>query len=223
MRGMLGRAPIVLINPNTDERVTAAMVKIARETSPGIFIEGLTAPFGERLITNPAALQVAAAAVAAACETIAASSPSGVIVSAFGDPGLAAARARLAVPVVGIAEASMLTAAAIGRFCVVTTTPELVASITDCASRFGVADKFCGVELTQGDPAELMANPARLFDALLDACRVAVTRHPIAAIIIGGGPLATAAQALRSQVNVPIVEPIPCAVDRMIELIARTR
>ena len=184
-------------------------------------MEGLTAPFGAPLITSADALRVAGQAVEAACERLAGAPPDGLVIAAFGDPGLDAARSRLSIPVVGIAEAAMLAAAAIGRFSVVTTTPGLVASITKLAGRYGCAEHLRSVRLTPGDPTAIMEDPIRLIEALAAACGEAIRHDGIDAIVIGGGPLAVAARALRSRVPVPIIEPVPCAVARILTLIAR--
>jgi allantoin racemase len=123
--------------------------------------------------------------------------------------------------VVGIAEAAMLAAAAIGRFSVVTTTPELAASIAKLAGTYGCAERFCSVRLTPGDPVKVMADPQRLVAALWLACQEAIRQDGAEAIVIGGGPLAVAARALRSQISLPMIEPVPCAVARVLNLISR--
>lgn len=137
---------IWLLNPNTSAATTAAMVEIARAAAPGLAIEGRTAPFGAPLITDEPALARGAEAVLAMADGAGldragpdgtgpnGTGPSGtraegLIVAAFGDPGLDALRARLSIPVTGIGEASFRAAAAHGRFGIATTTPALEAAI----------------------------------------------------------------------------------------------
>jgi Asp/Glu/hydantoin racemase len=176
-------------------------------------IRARTAPFGAALITDNAALALAGDAVLAALATEPLQDCAGVIVAAFGDPGLVAARARWSLPMTGIAEAGMAEAAAGGRrFAVVTTTPALAMSITALAQRYGHAQHFAGVQLTVGEPARLMQQPQALRDALAQACDEAVRLCGAQAVVIGGGPLARAARALREQVGVPLIEPVPAAV-----------
>jgi Asp/Glu/hydantoin racemase len=204
----------LLINPNTSVATTAAMVEIAREEAAGrAIIGGLTAPSGASLITGEAALEAAGRAVASLGSAILADGPDGVIVSAFGDPGLDALRTVLSMPVTGIAEAGMAEAGEGGRrFCVVTTTPDLKAAIERTARRYGHAESFAGVWLTPGEPSALMGDPARMVEALHDACLQAVREADVAAIVIGGGPLAVAARSLKDRIGVPLIEPVPCAV-----------
>lgn len=201
---------LLLINPNTSVATTEAMLAIARGAAPdGVTIEGATARLGTPLITDEAALAVAAEAV---LDLPRPGGLDGTIVAAFGDPGLDALRRSLTTPVTGIAEAGMAEAVRHGRFVVVTTTPALAGSIAKLADHYGHSETFVGVRLTLGDAAELMADPARLLAALAAACSEAIREHGASAIVIGGGPLATAARALRQKVAVPVIEPIPAAV-----------
>lgn len=200
-------ARLALVNPNTSVRTTEAMLAIARRAAPGgVDFTGLTAPFGAPLITTASGLAEAGRAVASLAPEI---DGDGVIVAAFGDPGLDELRRRLTVPVTGIGEAAFLAAAG-RRAVVVTTTPGLVAAIQGMARCYGYDD--LPVVLTPGQPARLMAEPRMLLAALLDACRDAVGQHGAEALIIGGGPLAEAARALRHLVPVPLIEPVPAAV-----------
>ncbi len=202
---------LALINPNTSAATTAAMLEIARPHAPeDVSIEGLTAPFGVPLITNEEALTRSAEAVLALGPRL--TPYDGVIVSAFGDPGLAALRAKLFVSVTGIAEAAMAEAGAGGRaFAVATTTPDLAAAITRSAETYGHRALFRGVFLTPGAPEALMRDPVALQEALLAASEQAV-RAGAAAVIIGGGPLAVAARAIAPRLAAPLIEPVPAAV-----------
>ena len=201
---------LLLVNPNTSVATTGAMLAIARGAAPdGVMIEGATARFGAALITDEAALAVAANA---ALDVPRPAGLDGIIVAAFGDPGLDALRRSQAAPVTGIAEAAMAEAARHGRFVVVTTTPGLAASIARLAGRYGHGAAFAGVRLTPGDPADLMADPARLLAALASACVDAVHGDGASAVVIGGGPLAAAAHTLRQELAVPVIEPVPAAV-----------
>jgi allantoin racemase len=203
---------LLLVNPNTNAATTEAMLSIAREVAPdGITVEGATALFGESLITDVKALAIAVEAVEALLTPPRIAGIDGVIIAAFGDPGLTRLRGTLPVPVTGLAEASMAEAAMHGPFVVATTTPDLASAIGCSAVAYGHEDRFLGVRLTPGDPRLLMANGARLVAGLEKACRSAVEAGT-RAIIIGGGPLAVVACALKPLFPVPLVEPVPAAV-----------
>lgn len=201
---------LALVNPNTSVATTETMVRIARAVATGDEIIGFTAPFGAALITDEAALAESARAVLALASGLVGFD--GVIVAAFGDPALADLRRRLAVPVTGIAEASMIEAAVGGRpFAVATTTPDLIASIGRAAEVYGHGALFRGTFVTPGDPVPVMADPQRLIAALDAACRAAIAAGA-EAVVIGGGPLALAARALAGRFAAELVEPVPAAV-----------
>ncbi|MEO3472084.1 aspartate/glutamate racemase family protein [Roseomonas sp. CAU 1739] len=203
---------LLLVNPNTNARTTALMTQIATSAVPsGVSIEGATAATGAPLILDEAMLATAAGAVEALLAGTDLAPFAGVVVAAFGDPGLAAARQRSVVPVTGIAEAAMAEAATHGRFAIVTTTPLLVDAIAARARAYGHGGTFAGSWLTTGEPGRLMADPTMLEAALEAAIRRAMAEAAPDAIIIGGGPLAAAASALRPRLAVPIIEPVPAA------------
>jgi allantoin racemase len=205
---------LLLINPNTNAATTNMMRAIAQAAAPGgTLIDAMSAPYGVPLITNDEALAQSAKAVQALAGTIASTPPDGVIISAFGDPGLAALRLRLSCPVTGIAEAGMAEAGSGRRpFAVVTTTPDLVDSITALAHAYGHGATFRGVALTEGDVHAVMADHETLVEALAKACAYAIETLGAQALVIGGGPLGQAAQSLSMRFPVPVIAPIPAAV-----------
>ena len=108
---------VYLLNPNSSETTTEAMAAIARAEAPQLSISGLTAPFGPAMIIDEPGLTVGAEAVAAMARMISERGDTqGVIVAAFGDPGIETVRALLPDrPVTGIGEASFAEAGADGR------------------------------------------------------------------------------------------------------------
>jgi allantoin racemase len=208
---------ILLINPNTSHDTTAQMAAIARAVAPpGVAIAGVTAELGPKMILTPAELAAAAAEVVriplAQAEPV-----DGIIVAAFGDPGLDELRGRIAIPAVGIAEAAMLEAGEGGRrFSVATTTPALVDFIASRADALGIGHLYTGIRLTAGDPMALVAEPSRLVEALAEAVRQAIDEDGAEAVIIGGGPLGQAAIVIAPRFATPIVQPIPAAMRRLL-------
>lgn len=209
----------LLINPNTSRDTTAMMVAIARSCVPdGIVVTGATATRGPPMITTPAALAAAAAEVVEIGIREAAG-VSGIIVGAFGDPGLETLRRHVSIPAVGICEAAMIEAAAgERRFGVATVTPDLAAPITARARDLGLLHLFTGIRLTPGDPLALTADPARLQQSLAEAVATCFDDDHAEAVIIGGGPLGQAATGLAQSFEQPIIAPIPAAVRRLVTM-----
>ncbi|MGY4511994.1 aspartate/glutamate racemase family protein [Bradyrhizobium sp. USDA 3650] len=214
------RARILLINPNSSAATTEMMVAIARSAAgDGIDVDGATATRAPQMIVTPDALDAASAEVLEiaqsnrhACD--------GIIVAAFGDPGLAGIKAAIELPTAGIGESSMLAAAENSRrFGVATTTPLLAAKIGALPAALGLRSRYTGVRFAEGDPQELMRNPARLRTALAGAVEACIAQDGAEAVVIGGGPLGEAARELQPMFTVPIISPIPSAVARIIRLI----
>jgi Asp/Glu/hydantoin racemase len=212
---------LLLINPNSSVATTDMMVAIAQDTAGEAYrVAGATATRSPPMIVEPRALAASAAEV---IEIALAEQDgcAGVIVSAFGDPGLDEIRTRAEKPAVGICESSMREAADGGRrFGVATTTPDLLPSIDARAREIGLGGSYTGTRLTDGDPHALVAEPERLRAALAKAIEACVERDGAQAVIIGGGPLARSAAELQPMFPVPIIAPIPAAVRRLIGLIA---
>jgi Asp/Glu/hydantoin racemase len=211
---------ILLINPNTSSNTTAMMVAIARACAPDdVVVTGATAMRGPSMITTPAALAAAADEVVE-IGIREGGGMSGIIVGAFGDPGLEALKRIVSIPAVGICEAAMIEAAIGGRrFGVATVTPDLAQPITERARDLGLLHLFTGIRLTPGDPVALAADPVRLQECLAEAVARCFDDDRAEAVIIGGGPLGQAATALARSFQQPIIAPIPSAVRRLMTVL----
>jgi allantoin racemase len=202
---------VLLMNPNSRAASTRAMVAIAQRYLP--FVEGWTAPEGPSLLTNRPDL-VAAGRLVAAADIPA--GVEGVIVAAFGDPGCAALRARLGIPVIGIGESAALAASIGGRpYAVVTHTPELVAAVDELMRLSAPGANYLGTFLAHGEALALSADSSALDAALSDAAHRAHGAGA-AAVIIGGGPLGEAAERLRERLPCTLIAPIPEAARRLL-------
>jgi len=213
---------ILLINPNSSQATSDMMQAIARKSAlDRLDVETATASLSPGMIVNAEQLTACAAQVV---EIGAAhgSDCAGIIVSAFGDPGLAELKNRVGIPVVGICEASMIEASKGGRrFGVATSTPDLAQAIEQNARDLGLAQIYTGTRCTRGDPVALAADPALLMRALAASVRECIELDGAEAVIIGGGPLGQAAEQLTPLFDTPVLGPIPCAVERIIDLIER--
>lgn len=216
---------LLLINPNSSLTTSRMMRDIAQRAagSRGAVVDA-TAVRSPSMIVTAAELEASAAEVVEIGTAYVAAHPAGcvgIIVAAFGDPGLEALRARVTVPVVGICEASMQAAAQGGRrFAVATVTPDLVASIAAAAAHHGLAALFTGTRVSGGDARALAQEPERLAATLGDLVRACIGEDGAQAVIIGGGPLGEAAETLQPLFPVPVLAPIRCAVDLLLEKVA---
>jgi Asp/Glu/hydantoin racemase len=217
------RSTVLLINPNTSAATTAMMRDLARAAlPPALDLRSATAARGAPMITSDAELATAVDEVLA-IGMREAQGVAAIVVAAFGDPALALLRAYVAVPVVGIGEASMQEAASGGRrFGVATTTPGLADSIAQAVARLGLSAQFSGTRIPQDDPLRLAADPG-LQDLLLgQAVRACIEEDGAQAVVIGGGPLAQSAERLAGRFGVPVISPVAAAMRRVAALLETT-
>jgi len=214
---------ILLINPNSSQATSAMMQAIARRAAGDVLAVAVaTASRSPAMIVTEEDL-LASAAEVVEIGTAHAADCAGIVVSAFGDPGLDELRRRVDIPVTGICEASMQAAAQGGRpFGVATTTPLLADTIAARAEALGFADRLTGIRCTAGDPLALSADKAALTQALGEMVEACIA-DGAEAVIIGGGPLGEAAGALQAHYATPVISPIPCAIAALLEQFGSAR
>lgn len=211
---------ISIVNPNTTEAITALLVASASAVrGPTTRISGHTAPRGVPYISSRAEALLGGGI---ALEMIAGleSGSDAIIIAAFGDPGLMAARQLFDVPVIGMSEAAMLTACMLGRrFAIVTFSGALADWYEDCVEMHGMEGHLSGIFST----ATQFTNVGEVQNAAADAM-VTLSHRAVEGgaevIILGGAPLAGLASRVRDLVPVPIVDPIAAAVKQAEGLVA---
>jgi Asp/Glu/hydantoin racemase len=203
----------LLINPNITAAMTNAMAAEARRfASSGTEIVAVTAAFGTQYVANRAEAAIAAHAVLEAIATHA-EGCDGVIVSAFGDPGLAAAREFADIPVFGIAESAMLTAWTLGRrYSIVCLTPRLRRWYIECAQEHGLAGRLASVRALDVPIPDITQAKDQLRARLVEECLHAIEQDEAEVIILGGGPIAGLAREAADQIPVPTLDGVSCAV-----------
>lgn len=211
---------ILLINPNTNLQTSAMMVRLVQQQCPPDWqVHGITATEGVALITNPAELAVAAHQVRACWAQAAATRRwDGVVLACFADPALDWLRSTTGVPTVGIGEAAM-RAASQGqrRFGIATTTPALDHAMQAQAQQLGLGHLYTGARYTAGPPLQLLAQAQidALHQQLHSAVQHCVAQDGAQTVVIGGGPLGQAAQALATQTHTPLIAPLTAAAQWM--------
>jgi allantoin racemase len=201
---------LLLANPNMTQAMTDSMAALASAAlPPGTEVIARTAPRGFPYISSLAEAQIAGAI----CLEMLAEAPpvDAAIIAAFGDPGLAAARELFDFPVVGMAEAAILTAVQLGgRFAIVTFTPAMTPWYLASVAALGLGGRCLGV-ITPGDPAVQVSGVAQtLRETLRDLAREAADQGA-EVIIFGGAPLAGLAKDLAGEVPAILVDPITAA------------
>ncbi len=204
---------LLLVNPNVTERVTELMgAEARRSASTTTEIVTATARFGTLYVENRAEAAIAAHAV---LELLAehARGCHAAIIAAFGDPGLAAARELLDIPVVGIAEAALLFAWPLGRrYSIVCLSPRLRTWYMECAAEHGLAGRLASVRALDVPVPDITRAREELRERLLEQCTRAVEEDDAEVLIVGGGPLAGLAREAADRIPVPALDGVSCAV-----------
>jgi Asp/Glu/hydantoin racemase len=204
---------LLLINPNVTAVMTEQMAAEARRfASAGTEIAPVTAAFGTEYIANRAEAAIAGHAVLDALAKHAAGCDAAII-SAFGDPGLAAAREFADIPILGIAESAMLTAWMLGRrYAIVCLTPRLRRWYIECAQEHGLDGRLVAVRALDTPVPDITQAKDQFRDRLLDECRRAIEEDEAEVIIFGGGPIAGLAREVAADIPVPSLDGVSCAV-----------
>jgi allantoin racemase len=212
---------ILLANPNTSRSVTDRIAEVARQAAaPGTEILAVTANSGVPYIASRAEAAVAGrttlelmAEYAQGCDA--------AIVAAFGDPGLGGARELLSIPVVGLAEASMLTACMLGRrFSIVTFARALEPWYRECVESHGLISRFASIRCAEGSFSDISTVSHEKEASLLALCDCAIREDGADVIILGGAPLAGMASSVSDRVAVPLVDGVAAAVNQAQTLVS---
>lgn len=212
---------ILVVNPNTSAGITDRLADSGRKVaSPGTMLVPLTAPRGIPYISSRAEAQIGGAI---ALEMLAEhhTQADAAILAAFGDPGLFGSRELFDIPVVGLAEAAMLTACMLGRrFAIVTFAATLTSWYEECIDMHGLGNRCAGVRALSGaftsvtDVAD--ENEAQLVELMRDT----VSQGRADVLILGGAPLAGLADTIKARMPVPVVDPIQAATKQAEALVA---
>ena len=219
---------LLVINPNISDDVTALIESEAlRSASPGTELVVRTAGHGveyietrfESLIAAGAVAEIMAEYTEAAGSLPASAKVDGVVVAAFGDPGMPALKELADVPVIGITEAALCAAALQGhRFSIIAISNRIRPWYLDCVERFGLAGRLASIRSINESLNAIGSVQQDFKETLLALSRQAVTEDGADVVILAGAPLAGLARELRGQIPVPVVDGISAGI-RMAEAV----
>jgi allantoin racemase len=203
---------ILLLNPNMSQSMTDGMQTVAlKAAATDTVIETATATTGFPYISSRAEAQIAGAIV---LDMIAQriNDIDAVIIAAFGDPGLRAARELFDIPVIGMAEAAMLSACMLGhRFSIVTFTTHMTAWYEESVALAGLQNRFASVRTPTTSFKSVDTVQDELFEPLKDLVALTVKEDGADVVILGGAPLAGLAHRIEGAAAV-LVDPISAAI-----------
>ena len=201
---------LIVINPNSSQTVTegidAAVDPLRRF---GIPIRCLTLAEGPPGIENQrqADLTIAPMLALAAAQNDAA----GFVIACYSDPGLHALRDQTDLPVVGIQEASVMTALTLGhRFGVIAILPSSVRRQRRAFAGMGVLDRLAASRSLGLGVADL-ADEGKSLDAMIATGRRLRDEDGADVLIMGCAGMARYREVLEQATGLPVVEPCQAA------------
>mgnify|MGYP000244387334 FL=1 len=202
---------LVVINPNSSQTVTDGIdAAVDPLRGFGIPIRCLTLAEGPPGIESQrqADLIIAPMLALAAAQDDAA----GYVIACFGDPGLHALRDQTPLPVVGIQEASVMTALTLGyRFGVISILPASIPRHLRAFSAMGVLNRLAGDRALGLGVADL-ADEQRSLDGMIATGKRLRDEDGAEVLIMGCAGMAQYREPLQEATGLPVVEPSQAAV-----------
>jgi allantoin racemase len=175
---------IVLINPNSTEAMTQAMVETASKA--GVVLEGWTSLEGPAAIQGP---NDGANCIPPMLELVRKASDAGakaIVIGCFDDTGLDAAREIATCPVIGIGQAAYhMAVLAGGRFSVVTTLAVSVPILEDNIHASGFTSKLARVRACGVPVLDLETDTAGTAPAVVREIERAVAEDKVDVVVLG--------------------------------------
>ncbi|MBD8680627.1 aspartate/glutamate racemase family protein [Pseudomonas sp. CFBP 13719] len=204
---------LLIINPNISHSVTDLIEAEAHRTAAAdTQIQMATAASGVAYIeTRFEALLGAHATALIAGERL--GSYDAVLVAAFGDPGLLALKEVLDVPVVGMTEAALMTAAQLGqRISIIAISRRITSWYRECVAQNGMLDRLASIRHLDRPLRDAGSVQEDHAERLLELSHLAVNEDGADVLILAGAPLAGLARGLAGRLPVPVVDGVSCGV-----------
>lgn len=213
---------ILILNPNTSEDFTQAIYNVGEAVkSPGTEIVCLNPSRGPRSIES---VYDELLSCGPCLEVLIASRAEfdGFIIACYGNhPVIHAAREMLSQPVVGIMEASLYLACAVGRtFSVISSGDRAVTMFLDAVKAFGLEGRCASVRST-GTPVLALEGPEKLNveELILIEARKAVEEDGAEVISLGCAGMTGLDERLKRELGVPVIDGVSSAVKLMEALV----
>jgi len=203
---------VIIINPNSTEAMTLAMVRAAQAAEPGLSFEGWTSDCGPPAIEGEEDGIEATPPLLELVEKAAQEGAEGIAIGCFDDTALAEAALRAACPVVGIGQAAFTYCALRQwRFSVVTTLAVSVPVIEGNIARYGLGGFSAKVRASGVPVLALDDAPEQAVGPIVEEARRAVAQDGIDAIVLGCAGMVAVTETLRAALDIPVIDPVEAA------------
>lgn len=202
---------LLVINPNTNAKLTADIRAIAAASVPDVTVEGVTAPYGVDYIRTPEDSELALSAVVELADNLDAGYDAAMIASTS-DTGLAEVRQRLTIPVTAMTESAMTAACMLGKgFSLVSFQPGSEAIAKGLAAAYGFTDRLRSVRVPTILKSGGTDHLGDLKEMILEAGRKAIDEDGAEVLLVGGAAACPITTDLTETLGIPVLDGITCA------------
>ena len=202
---------ILVINPNTTKSMTDHLRReLTSLANPGTELTVVNPEHGPVSIESEYDEALATPPTLALIEQAEADGYDAAVIACFSDPGLQAARELVAMPVVGIEEATLHVAAQLGhKFTITTTFPKRVPSKLEHVAKRGLESKLATVRPLNMTVLQMDAEPELTKKRLMEVATAAAEQDGAEVIILGCAGLAGYAADVERATGVVVLDPSP--------------
>ncbi|MEN5167803.1 aspartate/glutamate racemase family protein [Achromobacter kerstersii] len=218
---------LLVVNGNTTSDLTTSLANQARAFFDGAaHVHAVTAVFGPAYIASRVEAAVAAHAVLETVErevTQAEAPFDACLLACFGEPGIGAVRETLSVPVVGMAEASIMAAMQRGdRYAIVTVGQRWPGMLREQIRQLGLDARCAGIIALPGNALDYVSRTPESAAEVSRALDAAVAQGADV-VIVAGAALAGYLPVLPRKPAVPIIDSYRAALAQVLALASLDR
>ena len=204
---------IVIINPNSTESMTAAILATARKAAPDAMIEAWTSHDGPPAIQGPEDGEACIPPLLKLVERASRAGARLIVIACADDTGLTEARTLATCPVIGIGQAAYHLAALAGpRFSVITTLPVSTPVLEDNIAAYGLAGQLAKIRASGVPVLALETDRDASTEQVLATIRHAQAEDDIQSVVLGCAGMSHVPQAAGPDIKVRMIDGVKAAV-----------
>lgn len=206
---------ILVINPNSSQKVTEAIMQSARRAaSPKTELIGVTTRGGTRNIDSSFGDYLSGHyMIKTALEEVHRHQPDALVLAGFGNVGIYALKEALDIPVVSISEASMALACLLGhRFSTLTMLRQFIPYQQDLVRLYGFENKLASVRAININVEECVTKREEALRQLTEQIEQLVKEDGAEVVILACAGLCGYDAELSRRAGVPVLDPVAVGV-----------
>lgn len=204
---------IVIINPNSTESMTAAILATARKAAPDATIEAWTSHDGPPAIQGPEDGEACIPPLLKLVERASRAGARLIVIACADDTGLTEARTLATCPVIGIGQAAYHLAALAGpRFSVITTLPVSTPVLEDNIAAYGLAGQLAKIRASGVPVLALETDRDASTEQVLATIRHAQAEDDIQSVVLGCAGMSHVPEAAGPDITVRMIDGVKAAV-----------